>query len=117
MLEWLRFAPLPRIFYHYFLSINHERQLFTYTKTKNKGSLLFLLGVGVALVSAFFFMNEISYNKAINYLAISHFFMIIGSYVFYLAAKKVISDDTFNKVNLKTVLTLKNQKQNRNNNS
>lgn len=70
-------------------------QLWTFIKTKDKGSLLFLIGVGVALISAFFFMNEISYNEIISYLAISHFFMIIGSYMFYLAAKKVISDDTF----------------------
>jgi len=76
-------------------------QLFTFIKTKNKGSLLFLSGVGMALISAFFFMNQISLNEAINYLAISHFFMAIGSYVFYLAAKKVVSDDFF-KRKLKT---------------
>jgi hypothetical protein len=70
-------------------------QLYTYIKTKNKGSLLFLSGVAVALISAFFFMNEISINYKVNYLAISHFFMAIASYVFYLAAQKVVSDDNF----------------------
>ncbi len=73
-------------------------QLFTFIKTKNKGSLRFLIGVGIAIISALFFMNEISYNEEINYLAISHFFMAIGSYVFYLAAKKVISEDDFGKL-------------------
>ncbi len=70
-------------------------QLFTFIKTKDKGSFLFLFGVGVALISAVFFMNKISYNESINYLAFSHFFMAIGSYIFYLASQKVISDDNF----------------------
>ncbi len=70
-------------------------QLYTWLKTKNKGSLLFLSGVAISLISAFFFMNKLSLNNVINYLAISHFFMAIGSFVFYKAAKKVVSDDFF----------------------
>lgn len=77
------------------LAIITPVQLYTYFKTKNKGSLLFLSGVAVAMVSAYFFMNEISLNKVVNYMAISHFFMAVASYVFYLAAQKVISDDQF----------------------
>jgi hypothetical protein len=68
-------------------------QLYTFIRTKDKGSFMFLAAVSVALISAYFFMNKISYNEAINYMAISHFFMAIASYVFYLAAKKVISID------------------------
>jgi len=85
-------------------------QLWTFIKTRNKGSLLFLLGVGVALISAFFFMNKISYNEVVSYLAISHFFMAIGSYVFFLAARKVISEDILPELKLNTFLTQKDQK-------
>lgn len=82
-------------------------QLWTWYKTRNKGSLLFLFGIGVALISAFFFMNEISINEKITYLAISHFFMAIGSYVFYLAAKRVISEDTKPEIKLNKILSHK----------
>ena len=82
-------------------------QFFTYIKTKNKGSFLFLMGVGAAIISALFFMNEISYNKLVNYLVFSHFFMAVGSYIFYLASKKVVSDDNFS---LKFIVNSKKSK-------
>jgi hypothetical protein len=60
-------------------------QLFVYIKTKNKASKLFLWGIGVTMISAFFFMTQISISFWIDYLCISHTFMAIAAYIFYRA--------------------------------
>lgn len=60
--------------------------LFTYRKTGNQGSLLFLYGVGFAAISALFFMNEWSLHIWFNYLDISHVFMTIAVWLFYRGA-------------------------------
>lgn len=68
-------------------------QLYVYIKTRNKASKLFLLGIGLTMISAFFFMNKISLNFWIDYLAISHFFMAIAAYIFYRACYNVTAQN------------------------
>lgn len=60
--------------------------VFTYWKTKNKGSKNFIIGVAFCAISALFFMNEWSIHTWFNYLDVSHVFMTIAALFFYKGA-------------------------------
>lgn len=62
--------------------------LYTYSKKRNQGSKLFLIGVLLCAVSALFFMNEWSLHTWFNYLDISHVFMAMAAWQFYRGALK-----------------------------
>lgn len=75
------------------LAVISPIQLYVFWKTKNKGSLLFLIGVGIAIISAIIFMNKITIHAWFDHLALSHLLMAAAAYLFYLASLKVESFD------------------------
>lgn len=60
--------------------------VYMYLKTKDKGSLLMMLAVGIASLAALIFMTKFSIHTWFNYLDFSHVVMALGAYVFYRAA-------------------------------
>ena len=70
-------------------------QGYVFLKTRNKGSGLFLTGVGIMIISAIIFMNKIAIHAWFDHLAISHTLMAIAAYVFYKATYNVKSYETF----------------------
>jgi hypothetical protein len=64
-------------------------QLFTYLKTRNTGSGYFLIGVFFAAVSALFYMNEIALHTYLNHYDISHLFMAVAAWFFYVGTKNL----------------------------
>lgn len=61
--------------------------VYTWYRTRDRGSLVIIAAVAIACGAALVFMNEISINKWFNHLDISHTVMAIGAYVFYRGAK------------------------------
>lgn len=64
--------------------------LYVYRKTKSKGSLIFLIAVGVSAVSGLIFINEWGISKWFNHVDISHIFMTSINLLFLIGAKKII---------------------------
>jgi len=60
--------------------------LFVYYKSKDRGSLIFIIAVLIASVAALVFMNRVSAHKWFNHLDISHMLMAIAGVVFYKGA-------------------------------
>ncbi|MDH5475432.1 MAG: hypothetical protein OEX22_07065 [Cyclobacteriaceae bacterium] len=71
------------------LVVTASFSLYTYAKTKNKGSKYFIVGVGFCAISALFFMNEWSLHIWFNYLDISHVLLAIAATFFYKGAMKI----------------------------
>jgi len=65
---------------------------YVYYKTRSRGSKIFLYAVGFSAISALFFMNQWSLHTWFNYLDISHCFMAISAYTFYLGARAEIQN-------------------------
>ncbi len=65
-------------------------QGYAYIRTKNEGSRLFLIGVALAAIAALFYMYEIGISKWFNHFDISHTFMAVAAYFFYLGAVKML---------------------------
>jgi len=61
-------------------------QLFVYYKTKDRGSLIFVMAVLIASAAALVFMNRISIDRWFNHLDISHVLMALAGLVFYRGA-------------------------------
>lgn len=64
-------------------------QGFIYYKTKSSASKNALIGVSFAALSALIFMNEWGIHKWMNHFDISHIFMTVAAWFFYLSAKKM----------------------------
>lgn len=62
---------------------------YVYRNTRSRGSRLFLTAVGFAAISALIYMNEISLSKWFNYNDISHVFLSVAAWYFYLGSKKM----------------------------
>ncbi|MEI9918876.1 MAG: hypothetical protein WDO14_08730 [Bacteroidota bacterium] len=60
--------------------------LYTWYRTRDKGSFVIIIAVFVASCAALVFMNKLSIHEWFNYLDISHTMMAIGGYVFYRGA-------------------------------
>ena len=65
---------------------------YKYIKTRSKGSKLFLIAVGFAALAALFFMNEWVISKWYNHFDISHTFMAMSAYFFFLGSKAVLKE-------------------------
>jgi hypothetical protein len=59
---------------------------YTFYKTKDPGSKIVIIAVGIASFAGLIFMNKISLHEWFNYLDISHTLMAVGAYVFYRGA-------------------------------
>ncbi len=65
--------------------------LVTYTKTKSEASKLFLIAVGISVISALIFMNEWGISIWFNQYDISHTLMAVSAFVFYKGSLKMIN--------------------------
>lgn len=61
---------------------------FVYQKKKDRESRFILFGVAVSALAAFVHIAKFSIHTWFNYIDLSHVFMAIGSYLFYLGADK-----------------------------
>lgn len=65
-------------------------QGYAFLRTKNQGSKLFLFGVMFAAIGALFYMTETGISKWFNHYDISHTFMAVAAFIFYLGSKKML---------------------------
>lgn len=63
--------------------------LYTWYRTRDRGSFIIIIAVLVASCAALVFMNKLSIHEWFNYLDISHTMMAIGAYLFYKGAVKL----------------------------
>ena len=66
-------------------------QGYAWLRTKDEGSKLFLFGVGFAAIGALFYMTETGISRWFNHYDISHTFMAIAAYIFYLGSRKMLT--------------------------
>ncbi|MCF8331352.1 MAG: hypothetical protein K9H84_02785 [Bacteroidales bacterium] len=66
-------------------------QGYAWLRTKDEGSKLFLYGVAFAAVGALFYMTETGISQWFNHYDISHTFMAIAAYIFYLGSRKMLA--------------------------
>lgn len=78
---------------------------FVYTKTKSHGSRVFLVAVGFAAISALVFMNQLSISKWFNYSDISHIFLTVAAWYFYLGSRLIGNEDITVERRLKSTST------------
>lgn len=64
-------------------------ELFVYLKTKNEGSLLMLVAVGVSTMAATVHLTKFILHDWFNHLDLGHIFMAIAAYLFYLGARRI----------------------------
>jgi hypothetical protein len=62
---------------------------YTWYRTRDWGSFTIIIAVLIASIAALVFMNKISLHTWFNYLDISHVFMAIGAYTFYIGALRL----------------------------
>lgn len=62
---------------------------YIYLKTRDRGSLMMIVAVGIASIAALIFMTKFSLHTWFNYLDISHVVMAIGAFVFYKATLRL----------------------------
>jgi len=72
----------------YGLMVVFVLESFVYNKKKDKASRYILYGVGVSAIAALVHIAKFSLHTWFNYIDLSHVFMAIGSYLFYLGADK-----------------------------
>lgn len=65
--------------------------IYNYRKTKNKGSYFFIIAVLISACAAGTFLAKIDLSIWFNHYDISHVFMAISAYFFYLGAKNIHS--------------------------
>jgi hypothetical protein len=61
--------------------------LYTWYKTRDRGSFVIMMAVAIASCAALIFMNKISPHTWFNYLDFSHVIMALGAYVFFRGAR------------------------------
>lgn len=71
------------------LAIVSTFHLYTYYRTRDKGSLIILGAVAITCIASLIFINKLSIHTWFNYLDISHTFLAIAAYVFYIGALKL----------------------------
>lgn len=71
------------------LAIVSSFHLYTYLKTKDQGSLTILKAVAVTCIGSGFFIFKISFGKWFNYIDISHVFLAVSAYLFYLGGLRL----------------------------
>jgi hypothetical protein len=71
---------------------------FVYSKIKSRGSLLFLIAVGFSAISALIYMNEWDVSKWFNHSDLSHIFLVITAWFFYLGAVQIANDSINGKI-------------------
>ena len=64
--------------------------IFIYSRTRSRGSKLFLIAVGFSAIGALVFMNKWSIHMWFNYLDLSHVFLTISAIFFYKGSRIII---------------------------
>ena len=63
--------------------------MFTFVKTKNSGSMLYLVGVMITAIAGLVFTQQWGVDIWFNHLDVSHIFMAMATYLFYKATINV----------------------------
>jgi hypothetical protein len=71
------------------LAIVASFHLYTYYKTKDKGSLTILIAVAITGLASIVFVNKLSLHVWFNHIDISHVLLAISAYVFYRGALRL----------------------------
>jgi hypothetical protein len=71
------------------LAIVSSFELFIYVRTKNEGSRLLLIAVGISALAATVHLTKFTVHIWFNHLDLSHVLMAIAGYVFYLGAIRI----------------------------
>ena len=64
-------------------------EFFIYQKTKNEGSRLLLIAIAISALAATVHLTKFTVHVWFNHLDLSHVFMAVAAYVFYLGAIKI----------------------------
>lgn len=64
--------------------------IFIYSRTRNRGSKLFMIAVGFSALGALVFMNKWSIHLWFNYLDLSHVLLTISAIFFYKGSRIII---------------------------
>ena len=80
------------------LIIANSFNFVVYRKTGSQASKLFLIAVGISVISALIFMNEWGISPWFNHFDISHILMSCSAFVFYKGSMKMIDDPLMNGV-------------------
>ncbi len=59
---------------------------YTYYRTRDPGSLIILLAVGITTLASFVFTNQLSLHTWFNYIDASHVLLAVAAYIMYLGA-------------------------------
>lgn len=78
------------------LAVNLPIHAYIYYRSKNVASKTFLLGLFFAIISAIVYKNQISIHTWFNHYDLSHVFMAIGIYIFYMAGKQLHCVPSYN---------------------
>jgi len=71
------------------LIVNLPIHAYVYYRSGSRISRTFLFGLGFAILSAIVYKNHLSPHTWFNHYDLSHVFMAIGVFIFYLAGKKL----------------------------
>ncbi len=71
------------------LAIVTSFHVYTYYRTKDKGSLTIIGAVAISCVASLIFMYKIAFHTWFNHLDISHTLLAVSAYVFYLGALRL----------------------------
>jgi len=66
--------------------------IYLYRQTGNPGNKLFIVAVVVSSFAGIFFIGKIGLGIWFNHYDISHCFMTISAWIFYLGSKKIITN-------------------------
>jgi hypothetical protein len=68
--------------------------LYRYHRTRDRGSLIVIVAVGIATLAAIVYMNRLALHTWFNHLDISHVLMAAGAYVFFLGARQLCQTES-----------------------
>lgn len=74
------------------LLVVNSFSIYTYYKTKSRGSFFWMIAVGLSATGALFFMNKWGVGPWFNHFDISHLFLAVSAYFFYKGSMVIIFD-------------------------
>lgn len=74
------------------LIVVNSFSIYTYIKTKSKGSLFFIIAVGFSAAGALFFINKWGVGPWLNHFDISHLWLAGSAWFFYKGSILIVAD-------------------------
>ena len=76
-----------------FLLVISAFNIYIYYKTRNQGSVYFLLGSGILVVGAAIFGAKLNFGHWFNHMDISHVFMAVSGFFFYKGSEYILNEE------------------------